>query len=134
MDFKKAIEDITSYINNEFGDNAVFVIYGSFIEAKEGFFVEPKDVDIALLNFYNLSETIHVKIPELNIPLEITPMYSSEIVRELDALEPKYFNFYSSDFGHHSMIYDELDNKKIGKYVVILVRFLLRLIIKARRS
>lgn len=112
MDLQNELTLVKNFIIDEFGDSAEFVIYGSFMEAKNGFLVDPKDIDVALVNYYGLSETIRVKIPNFDIPLEITPMYTADFIKELEELEPKYFNFHASSIGLHSMIYDELDKKR----------------------
>lgn len=107
---------ISKYIDENYR-TSIFFIYGSVAEYNRGYFVEPKDVDIIVVDgVSNNGKEFEVQIPGIPIPVNIKILKMSEVIDEAKSLDPKYLcaTYPVGSYEIYSTINDKLDFRAIS--------------------
>lgn len=115
MDVSKIESQIRNYIVDTY-HTTEYLVYGSFAEYKSGYIVTPHDIDIIIALKHQLEPiTFQLKLPNLDLPLEITLMAHTTLFDEVRRLEPKYLDvlYPASGYALYSEIEEILDRKTI---------------------
>lgn len=106
---------IRVYSYNMYGSD-ITVMYGSYAEYMNNNFIEPKDIDIIVVDpLYGIEigEVHEVKIEGIDIPVSFHAMTMDQVSEEARRIEPKYLCliFSSSQYQIYHAIHDELDDR-----------------------